>query len=176
MRASIIVLATACGGATAPAPASPAAPAAPQKLEAEEVTTKPPNPNDPEAARQQAIEQARAAGILGDADAPKGDAQPETAPAGPLDKDSIRREVRAHIKQVQYCYEKQLLANPTLAGTTLVSFMIVADGHVGASEGSGFDPNVDSCVANVIKDIWFPKPDASGSMQVNYPFTFKPAP
>lgn len=168
-RACLIVL-VACGGASPP-PRQTAAPAPPpaQPIEPEVVAAKPPDPNDPAVARQQAIEAAREAGILGNADA----AAPP--PAGPLDKDSIRREVRAHLKPITFCYEKQLLERPTLAGTTLVEFSIAPDGHVESSVGSGFDAKVDACVADVVKTIVFPKPDTGGALKVNYPFTFKPA-
>jgi len=169
-RASMLLL-VACGGSAPPAAApqnTPPPPAAAPAIEPEEVAAKPPDPSDPASARQQAIEQAREAGILGNADP----AAPP--PAGPLDKSSIRREIRAHISRITYCYEKQLIDRPTLTGTTLVQFLIDTDGHVTASEGSGFDPKVDTCVADVVKAIVFPKPGA-GTMKVNYPFTFKPA-
>jgi len=173
MYRACTLLLVACGGSAPPASApqnSPAAPSTAPAIEPEVVAAKPPDPNDPAVARQQAIEQAREAGILGKPDAP-----PPPPPAGPLDKDSIRREIRAHIKMITYCYEKQLLDRPTLTGTTLVQFLIATDGHVQSSVGSGFDPKVDTCVAEVVKEIVFPKPDGVGTMQVNYPFSFKPA-
>jgi hypothetical protein len=38
------------------------------------------------------------------------------------------------------------------------------------------DPEVDSCIANVIKAIEFPKAvNGDGVIQVNYPFNFSPA-
>ena len=40
--------------------------------------------------------------------------------------------------------------------------------------GSGVDPEVANCVADVIKGIEFPKPKGGGGVQVNYPFTFRP--
>jgi len=171
VRASIVLL-VACGGSAPPASAphnTPPPPPVAPAIEPEVIETKQPDPNDPALARQQAIEQAREAGILGSSD------QATPPPAGPLDKDSIRREIRAHLKPIQYCYEKQLLDRPTLTGTTLVRFLIATDGRVESSEGSGFDPKVDTCVADAVKRITFPKPDAGGTMQVNYPFTFRPA-
>jgi hypothetical protein len=169
IRTWVIVL-VACGGSAPPASApqnTPPPPPVAPAIEPEVIETKQPDPNDPALARQQAIEQAREAGILGTA--------PSPAPEGPLDKTTIRREIRAHLKPIQYCYEKQLLDRPTLTGTTLVQFLIATDGHVETSVGSGFDPKVDACVADAVKQIMFPKPDAGGTMQVNYPFTFRPA-
>lgn len=90
---------------------------------------------------------------------------------GELDKAVIRRYIRRNIQKVQYCYEKQLLVKPTLAGTVSVQFYIAPSGIVMSSTAAGFDPEVARCVADVIKAIVFPKP-RSGGVQVNYPFIF----
>jgi outer membrane biosynthesis protein TonB len=127
-----------------------------------------------ELAREQAIEQARAAGILGNASGSSAALGPAAA-AGPLDKEAIRREVRAHLKPITLCYEQRLLEDATLQGTTRVTFVIGPDGKVTSSTGAGFDGKVDTCVADVIKGIAFPAPDGRGMMQVNYPFAFRPA-
>jgi hypothetical protein len=95
---------------------------------------------------------------------------------GDLDKAIIRRYIRRNIQKFQYCYEKALLATPKLAGTVTAQFTIASSGNVTASTGSGMkNPNVEGCVAAVIKAIEFPKP-AAGDVLVTYPFTFKPAP
>ena len=54
-------------------------------------------------------------------------------------------------------------------------FFIYAERHRADSTGSGVDPEVASCVADVIRGIEFPKPKGGGGVQVNYPFTFRPA-
>lgn len=122
--------------------------------------------NENAIARQQAIDQARAAGILG--------STPGEGGSQPLDKSSIRAGVKTRLMEIQICYEKALLEKPELAGTTLVEFTIVADGKVGAATATGFDAAVDNCVAGVIKGITFPKP-ATKQLVVKYPFSFKPA-
>ncbi len=91
---------------------------------------------------------------------------------GDLDKAIIRRYIKRNIQKIQYCYEKQLLAKPTLAGTVSAQFFITPNGSVAQSTGSGLDPEVASCVAEVIKNIEFPKPKGGGGVQVNYPFNF----
>ena len=48
-------------------------------------------------------------------------------------------------------------------------------GAVQASNGSGFNGEVASCVAGVIKSINFPAPKNGGNVQVNYPFNFHAA-
>jgi hypothetical protein len=53
-------------------------------------------------------------------------------------------------------------------------FFIDPHGKVASSAANGVQPEVASCVANVIKNIEFPKPKGGGGVQVNYPFTFRP--
>jgi hypothetical protein len=91
---------------------------------------------------------------------------------GDLDKAIIRRYIKRNIQKIQYCYEKQLLAKPTLAGTVQAQFFITPNGTVAQSSGNGLDGEVASCVADVIRSIEFPKPKGGGGVQVNYPFTF----
>ncbi len=94
--------------------------------------------------------------------------------SGSYDKSIIRRYIRRNIEKIAYCYEKELLAKPSLAGTVTVQFFITPNGNVSSSVGGGVDPNVANCVASVVGAIEFPKPTAGG-VQVNYPFTFHPA-
>jgi hypothetical protein len=99
--------------------------------------------------------------------------QPSTQ--GDLDKAIIRRYVKRNIQKITYCYEKQLLAKPTLAGTVAAQFYIAPTGRVASASAAGVDPDVATCVAGVIKAIEFPKPRGDGGVQVNYPFIFRPA-
>ena len=91
---------------------------------------------------------------------------------GDLDKAIIRRYIKRNLQKIQYCYEKQLLAKPTISGTVSSQFFITPNGTVASSTGSGVDPEVASCVADVIRNIEFPKPKGGGGVQVNYPFIF----
>jgi hypothetical protein len=91
---------------------------------------------------------------------------------GDLDKAIIRRYIKRNLAKITYCYEKQLLANPSLSGTVQTQFFITPNGTVGSATGSGVDGTVSSCVAEVIKQIEFPKPKGGGSVTVNYPFIF----
>jgi len=94
---------------------------------------------------------------------------------GDLDKAIIRRYIKRNISKIQYCYEKELLAKSNLSGTVQTQFFITPNGNVAQSTGSGVDTEVANCVANVIRGIEFPKPKGGGGVQVNYPFTFRPA-
>ncbi len=92
---------------------------------------------------------------------------------GALDKAVIRRYIRRNLQKIQYCYEKELLAKPSIAGTITTQFVIGPDGSVQSVTAKGMDPVVASCVAGVIKDIAFPKPKDHAVVAVNYPFTFR---
>jgi hypothetical protein len=72
--------------------------------------------------------------------------------------------------QITYCYEKELLAKPTLTGTVRAQFLIGADGRVAASQASGGDAAVAACIAKVISRIEFPRSRTGTSTRVNYPF------
>jgi Ca-activated chloride channel family protein len=98
-----------------------------------------------------------------------------TIVGGDLDKSIIRRYIKRSIQKITYCYEKQLLSNPKLAGEIATHFVIGSDGKVKSAEAKGFDPVVANCVAGVIKDIEFPAAKDGGNVVINYPFTFKQA-
>ena len=100
----------------------------------------------------------------------------DAAATGELDKNIIRRFVRRNLARIQACYEKQLLAQPTLEGTVTLKFRIAADGKVASAEASGLDTKVASCVADVIESLAFPAPKGGGAVDVTYPFTFRPVP
>ncbi|MEO8554939.1 MAG: AgmX/PglI C-terminal domain-containing protein, partial [Kofleriaceae bacterium] len=93
---------------------------------------------------------------------------------GDLDQATIRRYIKRNIEKISYCYEHELLAHPAMEGTVLVQFFISPTGSVTGSKGSGFDGKVASCVAEVVGNIEFPRPNGGG-VQVNYPFTFHAA-
>jgi hypothetical protein len=101
-------------------------------------------------------------------------AQPVVSSGG-LDKAIVRRYIKRRLNAVRYCYEKALIARPTLAGTLTAYFMIDATGHVAQSSASGLgDPEVEACVAKAIEAIEFPVAQGGGTVTVNYPFTFAP--
>ena len=100
---------------------------------------------------------------------------------GDLDKAIIRRYIKRNYQKLLYCYEKELLAKPTLAGTITAQFTIGVDGLVSSSTASGLaNANVEACVAGVIQAIEFPKPKNQSTVVVSYPLTYalpaKPSP
>ena len=96
---------------------------------------------------------------------------------GALDKDIIRRIVRAHINEVRYCYNKGLVKDPKLKGRAVVAFTIGADGKVATSKIDQTDlpdPDVPKCIAKAVKRWKFPRPQGGGNVVVKYPFVLTP--
>src|SRR5690606_29009104 len=96
---------------------------------------------------------------------------------GALDKDIIRRIVRAHINEVRGCYNQGLSKNPNLQGRVAVNFVITTTGTVGSSvvqETTLQDKSVANCIAKAVKRWKFPKPRGGGNVIVTYPFTLSP--
>jgi hypothetical protein len=94
--------------------------------------------------------------------------------AGGLDTATVGRYVKRNSQKLSYCYEKELLSKPTLQGVVTAEFTIGADGLVKVSSAAGVDKQVEACVANVIKDIEFPKPVRGREVNVSYPITYQP--
>ena len=96
---------------------------------------------------------------------------------GALDKDIIRRVVRAHINEVRYCYNQGLARDPNLKGRVAVQFTIGPTGKVPVAvvaQTSLKDRNVANCVAKAVKRWKFPKPPGGGNAVVTYPFLLEP--
>lgn len=95
---------------------------------------------------------------------------------GSLDKEIIRRVIKAHIAQIRYCYEKELIRTPGLFGKVNMEFTIKATGHVRDSkvkESTLGNPEVERCIGAKIRTWKFPKPKGGGIVIVRYPFVFK---
>ena len=93
------------------------------------------------------------------------------ATVGPLDKDIIRRIVRAHIEEVRHCYNQGLAKNPDLAGRVAVHFTIAETGRVSNAEIASStldDEDVGVCIVEAVERWKFPKPDEP--VEVTYPF------
>ncbi len=104
--------------------------------------------------------------------------QGKAAVMGSLDKDIIRRIVRAHINEVRYCYNRGLAKKPSLAGRVEVEFIIAATGRVENAKvrrTNLADASVSQCIAKAVRRWKFPKPRGGGIVKVAYPFVLSPA-
>ncbi|PTL79221.1 AgmX/PglI C-terminal domain-containing protein [Vitiosangium sp. GDMCC 1.1324] len=94
-----------------------------------------------------------------------------------VDRDALARYVKARLKAIQNCYEKELKRNPGLKGKVMVRFSIKPSGRTGEieiEENTLGNDAVASCIRTVIRGWVFPfKPD--DEVPVAYPFVFAPA-
>ncbi len=96
---------------------------------------------------------------------------------GALDKDIVRRVVRAHINEVRHCYNQGLVRDPTARGKVAVQFTIGQTGKVPlsvVSETTLKDAAVGNCIAKAVGRWKFPRPDGGGTVMVTYPFVLNP--
>ncbi len=89
-----------------------------------------------------------------------------------IDRDMVRRIVRAHINEVRSCYNAGLTKNPNLEGRVLIKFTILPTGKVSSTmveENTTKEASVGDCIAKAVKRWSFPKV-AKGTAIVTYPF------
>lgn len=96
-----------------------------------------------------------------------------------LDRDIVRRIVRAHINEVRSCYNQGLREQPELRGIVEIVFVIGGDGTVRKTvdtSGDRFaDHQVRDCIATAIRRWKFPKPKGGEQVTVKHPFELSPA-
>jgi len=99
--------------------------------------------------------------------------------AGALSKDEIKRVIVANLNQIKYCYQRQLMKDPSLKGRVTVRFGISARGTVFLARVKSTtlnSPPVERCITRGIRLWRFPKPRGGGIVYVVYPFVFKSTP
>jgi tetratricopeptide (TPR) repeat protein len=107
---------------------------------------------------------------------------PDVAPGpaqvrGSLDVAPIRRIVRRHLNEVRFCYERELMRKPGLAGRIAIQFTIADGEQAGAVIAASIqhstmnDDAVEQCVVQAVRRWEFPRP-MNGSVIVTYPFVF----
>jgi pSer/pThr/pTyr-binding forkhead associated (FHA) protein/Skp family chaperone for outer membrane proteins len=93
---------------------------------------------------------------------------------GHLSREAIAKVVRKHLRQIQYCYEKNLLLSPNLSGKVIMEWTIATSGSVTVvktKKNTMASPAVAMCISAKIKGWKFPKPKG-GIVVVAYPFIF----
>jgi TonB family protein len=96
---------------------------------------------------------------------------------GSVDSKSISNIVKRNAGAVKRCYEKGLLANPSLKGKVSVTIMINMMGRVESVDivaNTLGDDSVTRCIKGVVRRWRFPKPDG-GPASVTFPFVFSPS-
>ena len=96
---------------------------------------------------------------------------------GSLDKDLIRRIVRAHINEVRHCYNQGLARDPNLKGRINIQFTVTPEGKVRAAavlEDTLADKTVGTCISAAVLRWTFPKPAGGADVIISYPFVLEP--
>jgi Ca-activated chloride channel family protein len=93
---------------------------------------------------------------------------------GSLDRDIIRRIVRAHINEVRDCYEQALAKDPNVAGRMVLKITVNAAGKVGTAEitEDQLGHEAGKCIIEAAEKWTFPK--GVDSFSFTYPLTFEP--
>ena len=95
---------------------------------------------------------------------------------GHLTKEEIARVVKQNLREIQYCYEKNLMRNNKLKGKLIMEWTIVSTGKVSLVKtryNSMRSVKVARCVSKNIKKWTFPLPRGGGIVEVEYPFLFE---
>lgn len=95
-----------------------------------------------------------------------------------LSREVIGRIIQRHWNEIKYCYESELTKDPNLYGKVAVLFIIGGDGSVADAQiqqSTMGNANVETCMTNHIKRWKFPEPKGGGTVNVTYPWVFKPA-
>jgi TonB family protein len=79
------------------------------------------------------------------------------------------------MREVQQCYETELLKDKTLAGKIVLKLTIAASGTISAASvdsSSLSRPEVGDCVVSHAKNWVFPKPTGETPVNVTFPLVF----
>jgi len=163
---ALVVLASGCGPAPAPAAApdetpelTGASPAAPEAPAAEAPAAEPP------AEESVAAEPAQSSAVA--------------APQDTRGKAEIQQVMADNRDKVRACYDAVLANNPGSKGALVVDFTIDPRGEVKQAEvnWSASDlhiPELDTCAVDAVKAIKFPASSRGLESKVTYPFNFNP--
>ncbi|MCB0272981.1 MAG: AgmX/PglI C-terminal domain-containing protein [Bdellovibrionales bacterium] len=103
--------------------------------------------------------------------------QDEVSVIGTLTQAQINDIIMKYWGQIQYCYEREIIREPTLAGKIWVRFTIGTTGRVtqaSIEKTTMNSPPVENCVTAAFRRIPFPSPGGS-IVEAVYPINFKVA-
>lgn len=93
---------------------------------------------------------------------------------GGLSMDEVRRVIDQHLDDITYCYESELISNPSIVGKVIFEWKIMMSGEVGEvriKSSSINSHDIHACIKDSIRTWRFPKPRGAEVM-VSYPFVF----
>lgn len=97
---------------------------------------------------------------------------------GKVDREAIRKVIRADVRNILKCYEEALTRDKSTAGKLLVEWDISKGGKVSRAKvvddkSEIKDEILRSCVVTRISGLTFPEPPTSSDVTVVFPFHFK---
>jgi hypothetical protein len=104
-----------------------------------------------------------------------GDSGTTVTGPGKLADSAIEKTLARYLQKFQYCYEKALLTDSTLAGTIQMQWTIGASGNVSGAEvvrSAMNNAGLHSCLKRELSKIHFPSP-SGGEVTVKKPFSFQ---
>jgi len=97
---------------------------------------------------------------------------------GPMSREEIRSVINRNLQRFMACFELAPPDSPAIGGKVSIHFTINPAGDVvdatSADSTVGKSP-VANCVLETMQSIKFPAPRGGGTVQVTYPFVFRPA-
>jgi hypothetical protein len=99
----------------------------------------------------------------------------ELAVSGGLDKETVRRVINQHKRQIKACYDQQLMLQPNLEGRIRVDWVISSTGRVqtaGSTANTTRSSPLESCLLTVVRSMIFPEAKNGQNTRVIYPWQF----
>lgn len=97
---------------------------------------------------------------------------------GTMKRELVDRVVREHLREIRYCYQRQLQRQPGLSGKVTVRFVIARDGSVSSATTKSStlgSAAAETCIHGRFLRMQFPEPKGGGIVIVTYPFVFAEA-
>lgn len=94
--------------------------------------------------------------------------------SGGLSMEAVKRVIDQHLGDITYCYETELINNPSIMGKVIFEWKIMISGEVGEVRIKSSSINsheIHNCIKESIRGWQFPKPSGS-EVIVSYPFVF----
>lgn len=99
-----------------------------------------------------------------------------TVVEGGLSQAVIDRTLRRFLSRIRFCYEKERIKIPTLAGRAAVTWTIDAAGRVTHVEIATLNnPEAEACIAKVLAQVRFPAAPGRGLTMVDQVLVFMPS-
>ncbi len=118
-----------------------------------------------------------AGSIPGKGEAVVGTESLEVIVLGSLSREEIERVVNAHRNEVRFCYQRELLRDPTLAGKITLQWTIVTGGRVELAKvlaNSTGSASLANCIRDRLVTWQFPSPRGGSKAVVDWPYSLKP--